>query len=131
LIILDENIVAAQRIQLRTWGLRFNHIGTDIGHKGMQDRTEIIPLLHRSRRPVFFTHDLGFFDSSLRHRNYAIVCLDVSDKEAAAYVRRFLRHPRFRANKQRLGKVIMARERNIRFWETGNSMRQRLGWGRN
>jgi len=82
----------------------------------------------RSRRPTFFTHDLGFFDPVLCHKDYSVVCLDVNAKETAVYIRRFLRHPGFRTQKQRLGKVILARQRNLSFWEIGNQELQRLGW---
>jgi hypothetical protein len=75
--ILDENIIAGQRAQLRGWRIRFKHIGTDIGRRGMKDLTEIVPLLHRLSRPTFFTHDLGFFDPLLCHKGYSLVCLDV------------------------------------------------------
>jgi len=127
--ILDENIIASQRTQLQTWRIHFSHIGTDFGRPGMKDLAEIIPLLHRSRRPTFFTHDLGFFDPALCHEDYSLICLDVNAKETAVYIRRFLRHPRFR-QKQRLGKVILARQRNLRFWEIGNQELQRLDWPR-
>jgi hypothetical protein len=102
--ILDENIIASQRAQLRRERIHFSHIGTEIGQRGMKDVAEIIPLLHRLRRPTFFTHDLGFFGPSLCHKGYSLVCLDVNAKEAAHYIHRFLRHPRFRTQKQRLGK---------------------------
>jgi len=126
--ILDENIVTSQRAQLQKWRIRFSHISTDFGRQGMKDLAEIIPLLHRSRRPTFFTHDLGFFDPVLCHKDYSVVCLDVNAKETAVYIRRFLRHPGFRTQKQRLGKVILARRRNLSFWEIGNQELQRLGW---
>ena len=105
MIILDENIIASQRVQLRKWRIRFTQIGKETGHQGMKDLDEIIPLLHRLRRPTFFTHDLGFFDNSLCHKGYALICLDdVRAKESALYIRRCLRHPEFQAEKQRLGK---------------------------
>ena len=126
--ILDENIVASQRDQLQKWGIRFSHIGTDFGRQGMKDLTEIVPLLHRLRRPTFFTHDLGFFDPLLSHKGYSLVCLDVNAKETAVFIRRVLRHPGFRTQKQRLGKVILVRQRNLSFWEIGKPERQRLGW---
>ena len=94
-------------------------IGKETGRRGMKDLDEIIPLLHLSRRPTFFTHDLGFFDHSLCHNGYALICLDVGAKETAAYIRRCLRHPEFQAEKQRLEKVILARQRNLSFWEIG------------
>lgn len=121
--ILDENIIASQRAQLQKWRIHFSHIGTEIGRQGMKDQAEIIPLLHRLHRPTFFTHDLGFFDPLMCHKSYSLVCLDVPAKETAVYIRRLLRHPGFRAHKQRLGKVILARQRNLSFWEMG---KQRL-----
>jgi len=130
-IILDENIVAGQRAQLRKWRIRFGHIATDVGRQGMKDLPEVIPLLHRLRRSTFFTHDLGFFDRSLCHQGYSLVCLDVGAKETALYIRRLLRHPRFRTQKQRLGKVILARQRNLSFWEVRNPRLQRLIWPQN
>lgn len=76
----------------------------------MKDLDEIIPLLHRLRRPTFFTHDLGFFDHALCHKGYTLICLDVRAKETALYIRRCLRHPEFQTEKQRLGKVILKPE---------------------
>jgi hypothetical protein len=63
--VLDENIISSQRSALRTWRVHFNHLGTDIGRRGMKDRPEVIPLLHRLRHATFFTHDVGFFDPAL------------------------------------------------------------------
>jgi hypothetical protein len=48
--------------------------------------------------------------------------------ESAIYIRRFLRHREFRAEKQRLGKVILARQRNLSFWKIGDQELQRLDW---
>ncbi len=94
----------------------------------MKDLDEIIPLLHRLRRPTFFTNDLGFFDHALCHKGYALICLDVRAKETAVYIRHCLRHPEFRAEKQRLGKVMLARQRNLSFWEIAKPRLQRLSW---
>ena len=94
----------------------------------MKDLTEIVPLLHGSRRSTFFIHDLGFFNPLLCHKGYSLVCLDIKANESAIYIRRFLHHRGFRAEKQRLGKVILARQRNLNFWEIGNQELQRLGW---
>src|SRR5262249_4598962 len=110
---------------LRGWRIRFKHIGTDIGRKGMKDLTDIVPLLHRLRRPTFFTHDLGFFDPLLCHKGYSLVCLDVRGNESAIYIRRLLRHRGFRSEKQRLGKIILARQRSLSFWEIGKQSLQR------
>jgi len=58
--ILDENTVATQRELLRSWKIHFRRIGGEVGRRGMQDRNEIIPLLHTLRRPTFFTRDHSF-----------------------------------------------------------------------
>jgi hypothetical protein len=55
MIVLDENIVASQRDQLRAWRVSFRQIGREIGRQGMDDTDEIIPLLHRLADPTFFT----------------------------------------------------------------------------
>jgi hypothetical protein len=94
----------------------------------MKDRSDVIPLLHHLRRVTFFTHDLGFFDPSLCHKTYALVCLDVKAKEAATYIRRFLRHPAFRTQERRLGKVILLRARGLRYWQVSGRREQAVGW---
>ena len=57
--VLDENIVESQRQLLRSWRVRVQQIGHDVGRAGMQDE-QIIPFLRRTRRVTFFTRDLGF-----------------------------------------------------------------------
>ena len=57
--ILDENIPESQRQLLRSWRIRTQQIGHELGRRGMKDE-EIIPLLHQLRRPTFFTRDLDF-----------------------------------------------------------------------
>lgn len=52
--ILDENIDLVARQQLRSFKVRFGHIGSDIGHSGMKDLNDVIPLLHTLRKPTFF-----------------------------------------------------------------------------
>jgi len=58
--ILDENIVVSQRGQLTAWKIHFRRIGEHLGDLGMEDREEIIPLLHALRRSTFFTMDRDF-----------------------------------------------------------------------
>ena len=92
--ILDENILKSQRQTLQSWRISIRQIGYDVGRKGMKD-DEIIPFLHSLRRPTFFTRDLGFYDRSLCHAQYCLVCMAVGKYEAATFVRRLLRHPEF------------------------------------
>ena len=42
MIILDENIVASQRVQLRTWRIRFMQIGKETGRQGMKDLAQTL-----------------------------------------------------------------------------------------
>ena len=58
--VLDENIFELHRQQLEAWNIRVRQVGVDIGKLGMDDREEIIPLLHALRRPTFFTRDRDF-----------------------------------------------------------------------
>ena len=59
--VLDENIFELHRQQLEAWSIRVRQVGVDIGKLGMDDREEIIPLLHGLRRPTFFTRDKDFY----------------------------------------------------------------------
>jgi len=106
--ILDANIVASQREQLMVWRVRVRQIGRELGHRFDPD-ANIIPLLRNQKRATFFTRDRDFWDGRLSDSNYCIVWLDVPAMQAADYIRRFLRHPRFSTAAKRLGKVIQVR----------------------
>jgi len=71
MIMLDENFLESQRQLLQ----------------GMQD-DEIIPFLLQRRRTTFFTLDMDFYQRRLCHARYCLVCVDVGQYEAAAFVRR-------------------------------------------
>lgn len=126
--ILDENIADSQRRQLLARGHHVKQIGYEIGWKSMKDRNDIIPRLHRLRRPTFFTHDADFYDPDLRHTGYCLVYLDVDEDEAAEYIRRVLRHPVFRTKAQRMGKVIRVRSSRLNFWQVGKKVEQAALW---
>jgi hypothetical protein len=70
--VLDENIVREQRERLQSWKIHFRLIAGDLGRRGMKDRNEIIPLLHRLRLPTFFTRDQDFYQPDLRHDGYCL-----------------------------------------------------------
>jgi len=125
---LDENIVLAERERLIAWKIHFRRIGDTIGRRGMEDRQEIIPLLHTLRRPTFFTRDHDFYKPDLRHPGYCLVLLDVAFDEAAEYTRRFLRHKAFRTQAQRMGKVIRVRPGGISFWQVKLEAERALSW---
>lgn len=127
MILLDENIIEPQRRRLEDWKIHVRQIGVEIGRRGMDDREEIIPLLHSLRRPTFFTRDQDFYHPWLRHPGYCLVFLEVEDEKTARYVRRFLRHPNFRSQAQRMGKVVRVHEDGIRFWQMGGGA-QNVAW---
>lgn len=128
MIVLDENIDVFQRRQLELWGLHFRRIGGEVGRFGMKDCNEVIPLLHTLRRPTFFTRDRDFYHPRLRHSGYCLVFLEVVPSQTAYYLRRLLRHPTFRTQAQRMGKVISVHKDGIDFWQVGVDEAQKVAW---
>ncbi len=126
--VLDENIIAPERERLRKWRIHFRYIGGEVGHLGMKDREEIIPLLHSIRQPTFFTRDQGFYASILRHPGYCLVYLDVEADETADYVRQFLRYRLFRTHSQRMGKVVRVRHNGVSYWQLHEREEQIVSW---
>ena len=94
----------------------------------MKDHEEIIPLLHTLRRPTFLTRDGDFYDPQLRHPGYCLAYFDVALAEAAEYIRRFLRHPSFRTQSQRMGKVIRVSPRGLSYWRVGEVRDRNIEW---
>ena len=125
--VLDENIPDSQRQVLRNWRIRARQIGHDVGRQGMKDE-DIIPLLHRLRSVTFFTRDLGFYQRSLCHKNYCLVCLSVGQYETASFIRQFLRHPAFNTETKRMGKVIRVGHVAIQTWKLNTEAEERLEW---
>jgi hypothetical protein len=85
-------------------------------------------LLHRERRATFFTRDLGFYDRSLCHSRYCLVCLVVLKAEAALFVRRVLTHPEFSTQAKRLGNVIRATPIGLRVWRLNAHHEVNIDW---
>jgi hypothetical protein len=126
--VLDENIVASQRVLLQSWRIHSRQIGVEIGRSGMDDHDDIIPRLHKLRRPTFFTRDHNFYHPPLRHAGHCLVYLDVARLETAEYIRRFLRHPAFRTKTQRMGKVVRVRHSGLTYWQVGTASEHIIGW---
>lgn len=126
--ILDENIDSVARLQLRSFKIRFRHIGTDIGHSGMKDLNDVIPLLHNLRKPTFFTRDGDFYSRTLVHSQYCLVYLDVRASESAEYVVRFLRQEGFRKQKDMMGKIVRLRPARLSYREVNYEKERHLDW---
>jgi hypothetical protein len=56
------------------------------------------------------------------------VYLDVTDREAAQFIRRFLKHPVFNTQAKRLGVVARVRAGGVQFWLTGKAGLQSARW---
>lgn len=126
--ILDEDIGRSQYDLLTAQKIHFSKIGAGIGRLGMKDREDILPLLHQLKRPTFFTLDHGFYRPTFPHHGYCLVFLDVWDDEAAEYIRRVLRHPEFRTQTQRMGKVLRIRHSNMSYWQIHVREERTLRW---
>jgi len=115
MILLDENFPESQRQLLRSWRIRPQQIGYELGRKGMKDE-EIIPFLHQLRRPTFFTLDDDFYKRQLCHASYCLVFIGVGQYESASFLRRFLRHKQFNTQAKRMGTVSRASHIGISVW---------------
>ncbi len=52
MLVLDENLPAAQRLLLRRWRIHFRVVGLDLAAWGTDDEN-LIPALHRLPQPTF------------------------------------------------------------------------------
>lgn len=129
MLIIDENISEVEVWRLREWRIHVRLV-SEVAVKGIADEN-IIPVLHRLKRPTFFTKDRGFWDRKFVHPGYCIVLLDIPEHEGqlAEYTRRFLRYPVFASNARRMGRIIRVHVQAIEFWERGPLKKaRRLNW---
>jgi hypothetical protein len=113
--VLDENVTRDQADLLRQWGIRFRSISRDFHRQGIHD-DNIVPFLLRLKQPTLLTRDGDFFERRLVHGRYCLAWFEVDSSQTAFFIRRFLSHPRFRTNAQRLGKVICIAPRGVEYW---------------
>jgi hypothetical protein len=125
--LLDENFPKDQLPLLKGWRIAFRQIGQDFARLGVKDH-DIVPLLHRHRGVTFFTLDWDFFHAALRHPAYGVVWLDVRADDAAYFTRRFLQHPRFATQAQRMGVVARTHHKGVDFWQWHHTALQRARW---
>lgn len=112
---------------MRQLGVACRKIGTDMLSRGASD-ADIVPLLLRLKHPTFFTHDADFWDARLCHAGYCLAFLDVRSRDAAAYVRRFLRHGLFDTFARRSGKVLHIHAREITYYSRASRATQTVTW---
>lgn len=125
--VLDEHIPEEQRERLNSWDIPIHQIGYNVSRKGIQDEA-IIPLLHRLRRPTFFTLDFGFHRRELCHVRYCLVCMDIHEDEVASFVRRFLRHPGFNTHTKRMGTVVRLSRKGLWVWRLRAEEQIQMSW---
>jgi len=131
MLIIDENISEIEVWKLREWRVAVRQIGPDVAPASTTDEN-ILPVLHRLKRPTFFTRDKDFWNARLVHRAYCLVFLDLREREGqiAAAVRRFLRLSPFQSHAQRMGKVIRVHPGGVSFWQIGKGALQEVAWER-
>ena len=127
--LLDENVRDDQRALLRQWRIPFRQVGKELARAGIHD-DNLLPLLHRLKRPTFFTQDKDFFKRELCHRAYCLVWLDVKYIEVAFYLRRFLRHAAFRTQGERVGKVVRVHPDGVSYFEAGRRELVKKDWAK-
>jgi hypothetical protein len=125
--ILDENIIESQRRLLRSWRIAIRHLGYNLGRQGIKDR-EVIPFLHRLRRPTFFTRDADFYERRLCHARYGLVQLAVRKDEVAVFVRRLLRHREFDTEAKRMGAVVRVAHVGLSVWRLHVEQELHFDW---
>ena len=125
--VLDENIPRDQADLLWQWGVRFRSISRDLGYQGIDD-SDIRPLLLRLKKPTLLSRDGDFFRRDLVHARYCLVWFNVAVEETAFFIRRFLKHPHFHANSQRLGKVVRVQPRHIEYWSRNAERLAEVAW---
>jgi hypothetical protein len=125
--LLDENIPSEQFELLKAHGIRCRVLGQDFGQLSIADEN-IVRLLHLLKTPTLFTRDKDFFKRELCHRGYCLVWLDAAPEEAAMFVRRFLRHPRFKTKGDRMGIVARVHHDAVEFWRIGRQKIESVDW---
>lgn len=127
MLVLDENLPADQQQLLRKRRIHFRFIGLDVAESGAEDEN-LIPLLHRLSHPTFFTLDRDFYRRDWVHRNYCLVWLDVQRRDAAEFVRRFIRHRPFDTQAKRMGIVARLHAGGVNYWQAGKRSSLSVTW---
>ena len=127
MIVLDENISAAEEEKLTAWGIRCRTIGVHVASKG-DDDAHLLTFLLTLARPTFFSHDQDFWDQSRQHSRYCLVWLDTEETEQARFIRAFLRHPEFNTRAKRLGKVVRVHADGLTCHHSRHGRPKRIAW---
>jgi hypothetical protein len=127
MLVLDENLPAGQQQLLRKRRIRFRVIGADVASRGTDDEN-LLAVLHHLPQPTFFSLDQDFYRPDWAHSSYGLVWLDVRGRQAAEFIRRFLRHPLFVTQAKRLGIVARVHADGIVYWQARQSAPKAIRW---
>ena len=127
MLVLDENLPEGQRLWLRKWRIRFRAVGIEVAASGTKD-SNLIPVLHRLANPTFFSLDRNFYRPDWAHRGYCLVWLDVRGRQAAEFIRRFLKHPAFDPQAKRMGTVARVHADGLLYWRVAESAPRSAAW---
>jgi hypothetical protein len=126
-LVLDENLPAGQRRLLRSWRIPLRVIGVDVATWGTDDAA-LLPVLQHLPQPTFFSLDKDFYRPEWAHGRYSLVWLDVRGRQAAEFIRRFLRHPAFNTQAKRMGPVVRVHAGGLSCWRIGRRVQDPLPW---
>lgn len=95
-------------------------------------KDERVPvLLCELDQPTFVTIDMGFWNKTLVHPKYCILCFPLRNEEQDRLpnlLRALLRLPTFRTKAERMGKVARVSTSDIQYWQFGDDRLHRLEW---
>lgn len=132
MIVLDEQLLGRHlEDDIRHWYRGRVCFITDL-RPGTVIKDEAIPLLLRQHnQPTFVTiNTRDFWKRVPIGRNFGVICIEVSDAEAAAVsdlLRRLFRLPEFRSRSRRMGKVVRLTADEIQWYTAGDRTVRRTG----
>ncbi|HKS42609.1 MAG TPA: hypothetical protein VJX74_18500 [Blastocatellia bacterium] len=96
-------------------------------------KDEAIPaLLRQVKQPTFVTINHADFWRRVRaDEAYCIICLKLSGEqvdEVPDWLRRLFKSPEFKSKKKRMGKVILASRRGLRYYAEKQNLMHILSW---
>jgi len=131
-IVLDENL-DEQRVRKP---IALRHRGKVCSIRDLRPgsviKDEAIPSLLIEHRATFLTSNAAdFWRCVSGHPRYCVICFPVPNERQSEIPSLFLalhRHPHFRTERQRLGKILRVTSSDILFYEGSRAQITRLTW---
>ena len=80
MLITDENISETEIWRLREWRIAVRQVGPDLARRSASDQN-VLQVLHRLKRPTFFTRDRDFWNHRLAHSDDFLAFIDPRGQE--------------------------------------------------